>query len=359
MNRRNKILITGPCSAETEEQVLTTAKELQARVNFDYYRAGIWKPRTSPGSFEGVGEVGLPWLNKVQDLGIKVCTEVATAAHVEQCLKYNIDALWIGARTTVNPFYVQEIADAIKGSDIPVFVKNPINPDLKLWMGAIQRLQNVGVKKIWAIHRGFSLTRPSKYRNEPLWNIPIKFKQEFPDVPVICDPSHICGNRPLLQSVAQKAIDLDMDGLFIESHINPAEAWSDASQQVTPEDLKFLLDNIVVRDKEFKDPIVISALEQLRQEIDLIDEELIQLLSSRMQIVQKIGEYKKENHVTILQIERWKKIWHRVKQLAIDLDLGTDFAQRIYDEIHATSIQRQTDIMYGKNNQELEEESEK
>jgi chorismate mutase len=303
---KKPLIISGPCSAETEKQVIATAIELAKTNRVNVLRAGIWKPRTRPNTFEGVGEKGLAWLKKAGvETGLPVATEVANAQHVDACLKNGIDILWIGARTTVNPFSVQEIADAVKGVDIPVFVKNPINPDLQLWMGALERINNAGITKIAAIHRGFSSFEKTPFRNAPKWEIAIELKTICPELDIICDPSHIAGNRALLPFIAQKALDLDMNGLMIESHIHPQTALSDASQQITPDALFQMLNELTIREstsinKEFK-----SQLESLRTMIDELDEEIIQKMASRMKIAEKIGEYKKENNVTILQVKRW------------------------------------------------------
>ncbi|MDA7768373.1 bifunctional 3-deoxy-7-phosphoheptulonate synthase/chorismate mutase type II, partial [Flavobacteriales bacterium] len=301
------LVIAGPCSAESREQVLTTAKGLVNKATV--FRAGIWKPRTRPNSFEGVGEKALPWLNDVKaETGLQVATEVATAQHVEACLKANIDILWIGARTTVNPFYVQEIAEALKGVDISVMVKNPLHPELSLWMGALERLNQVGINRLSAIHRGFFTLEKSAFRNEPKWELPIKLKRLAPDLPIICDPSHISGSPQMLAEVSQTAMDLNMDGLMIETHYNPSLALSDAQQQITPEKLGELLDNLILRSSTHPNAQFRSALNKLRMEIDSIDKKLVEIVGQRTEIVKEIGRYKKENAVTILQIERWFEI---------------------------------------------------
>jgi chorismate mutase len=343
---KKPLIISGPCSAETEKQVIATAIELAKTNRVNVLRAGIWKPRTRPNTFEGVGEKGLAWLKKAGvETGLPVATEVANAQHVDACLKNGIDILWIGARTTVNPFSVQEIADAVKGVDIPVFVKNPINPDLQLWMGALERINNAGITKIAAIHRGFSSFEKTPFRNAPKWEIAIELKTICPELDIICDPSHIAGNRALLPFIAQKALDLDMNGLMIESHIHPQTALSDASQQITPDALFQMLNELTIREstsinKEFK-----SQLESLRTMIDELDEEIIQKMASRMKIAEKIGEYKKENNVTILQVKRWEEIINKRLALAEALGLNDDFTKKLLQLIHKESIRTQTNVM--------------
>src|SRR5450432_494476 len=302
---KRPLIISGPCSAETEEQVLKTAVELQETGKVDIMRAGIWKPRTRPGSFEGIGTKGLAWLQKAREItGIPVAVEVATAKQVEDALHFDIDVLWIGARTTVNPFSVQDVADALRGVDVPVVIKNPINPDLELWIGAVERVAKAGIKQIGLIHRGFSSYGNTEYRNAPMWHLAIEMKLRNPGMMMINDPSHISGRRDILLDVAQKAIDLDFDGLMIESHMDPDNAWSDAKQQVTPEKLAEMLDAIVWRKEDVNSEAYHAALEKLRQQINHIDDELMQLLGQRMKIADKIGTYKKENNITILQTNR-------------------------------------------------------
>lgn len=343
---KRPLIISGPCSAETEEQVLETARRLKAGNKVDLFRAGIWKPRTSPGSFEGVGELGLPWLQKVKDLyNIPVTVEVAKSRHVELALKYGIDVLWIGARTTVNPFAVQEIADALKGTEIPVMVKNPINPDLALWIGAIERIQNAGIYEIAAIHRGFSNLGEKYYRNRPQWQIPIEFRRQKTEIPLICDPSHICGRRDILEEVAQKSMDLDFDGLMIETHIDPENAWSDARQQITPEVFTEMIDSIKFR-QDYQDNIRIqSKLEQMRELIDNIDEEILNLLSNRMAVARDIGYYKKDNNMTIYQDKRWNLIIERAKELGRKSGLSEHFILQYIAAVHDESIDQQEGIM--------------
>jgi chorismate mutase len=344
--KKTPIIISGPCSVESEEQVLQTAQEISKSSKVSILRGGIWKPRTRPNSFEGVGAEGLKWLKQAGDkVGLPVATEVANAEHVEACLKNNIDILWIGARTTVNPFSVQEIADVLKGVDIPVFVKNPITPDINLWVGALERINAAGITKLAAIHRGFSSFDKSSYRNAPMWEIPIELKLMCPDLPLFCDPSHIAGDKELIPYVAQKALDLDMEGLMLESHINPLEAKSDAKQQLTPTELEALLSELIIRKKNAGDEDFINKLEQLRAVIDELDEELINKFSSRMAIIEKIGEYKSQNNVTILQLERWEKILANRSFLADKVGLSDDFIKKMLEIIHQESIRIQTKVM--------------
>jgi chorismate mutase len=343
---KRPLIISGPCSAETEEQMIETATRLAKTGKVDLLRAGIWKPRTKPGMFEGNGIVGLPWLAKAKKLtGIPTTVEVATAKHVEDALKFDVDMLWIGARTTVNPFSVQEVADALRGVDVPVLIKNPINPDLELWSGGIERLQKVGVKQVGMIHRGFSSYGNTEFRNAPMWHLPIEMKRRYPDMPLICDPSHICGNRSMLQSVAQKSIDLDFDGLMIESHIDPDNAWSDAKQQVTPEKLLELMNDLVWRHESTTEQEFITALTTLREQINQVDDELMTLLGQRMKLSDKIGEYKKENNITILQTNRWNNILERAFQKGEKLGLSKEFITRYFDAVHLESIQHQNKVM--------------
>jgi len=339
-------LIAGPCSAETREQVLDTSKRLFRTGKVDMLRAGIWKPRTSPGSFEGVGSKGLPWMQEAKEItGLPVTVEVAKAKHVEICLEFGVDVLWIGARTTVNPFAVQEIADALKGVNIPVMVKNPINPDLALWIGSVERIRQAGIENIAVIHRGFSNLGEKYYRNRPQWQIAIEYKRRNPDVPIICDPSHICGRRDILQEVSQKALDLDYDGLMIESHIMPDEALSDAKQQITPEVLNQLMEDIVIRDDYQDNTPIQTQLEFLREEINHIDDELLNLLSNRMKVARDIGDYKKKNNITILQAKRWNDIIEKGKLKATKHGLGEEFVVRYLQAIHDESINQQEQVM--------------
>jgi len=346
LSQNTPIIISGPCSVESEEQMMQTAKEIAKTGKVSILRGGIWKPRTRPNSFEGVGEEGLKWLkNAGLEVGLPVATEVANAEHVEACLKNGVDVLWIGARTTVNPFSVQEIADALKGVDIPVIVKNPITPDINLWIGALERINAAGITKIAALHRGFSSFHKSSYRNVPMWEIPIELKMMCPDLPLFCDPSHIAGDKELISYVSQKALDLDMEGLMIESHINPLVAKSDAKQQVTPIELNTLLDELIIRDKHSESEEFINKLEQLRSVIDDLDEELINKFASRMEIIEKIGTYKSENNVTILQLERWEKILSNRTFLASKVGLSDEFIKKILELVHQESIRVQTQVM--------------
>jgi chorismate mutase len=345
-SRNHPAIIAGPCSAETRDQVLKTAALLAEGKQTHLMRAGIWKPRTRPDSFEGVGEQAIPWLLEARDTyGLPVCVEVATTQHVERCLKAGIDALWIGARTTVNPFSVQEIADVLRGTDIPVLIKNPVNPDLQLWIGAIERIRKAGISRMIAIHRGFSSSGKSLYRNRPMWEIPIALMSEMPEIPIFCDPSHITGKRDLLLSVAQRAMDLGMHGLMIESHIDPDHAWSDAAQQITPHQLNDLLRQLNIRSVSGKEGSDENALIALRSRIDKIDEEIIHLIGQRMMVAGEIGEFKKEHDITILQLERWKEIGITRTQWAKDVGLSADFIEHYLDQIHEESIRRQTEVM--------------
>lgn len=346
---KRPLIISGPCSAETEEQVIETAQNLAATGKVDVLRAGIWKPRTKPGMFEGIGVKGLPWLLQAKKLtGLPTAVEVATAKHVEAALQFDVDILWIGARTTVNPFSVQEVADALKGTNVPVLIKNPINPDLELWSGAIERLQKVGVKDIGMIHRGFSNYGNTEYRNAPMWHLPIEMKRRYPEMLLICDPSHICGNRHMLQTIAQKSIDLDFGGLMIESHLDPDNAWSDAKQQVTPARLKEMLEALVWREENTDAEEFITALATLREQINHIDDELMTLIGQRMKIADKIGQYKKENNVTILQTNRWNEILDRAVAKGETLGLSKEFIIRYFDAVHLESISHQNKVMYDK-----------
>jgi chorismate mutase len=343
---KRPLIISGPCSAETEDQVVETVQRLAATAKVDMIRAGIWKPRTRPGSFEGIGVKGLPWLLRAKNLtGLPTTVEVATGKQVEDALNFDVDVLWIGARTTVNPFSVQEVADSLRGVDVPVLIKNPINPDLELWTGAVERVAKSGVKQIGLIHRGFSSYGNTEYRNAPMWHLAIEMKLRYPDLLFINDPSHICGRRDILLDVAQKAIDLDYDGLMIESHIDPDHAWSDAKQQVTPERLAELIDSIVWRKEDVNSEEYHAALEKLRQQINHLDDELMQILSQRMRIAEKIGEYKKNNNITILQTNRWNEILHRAVQKGETLGLSKEFITKYFDAMHMESISHQNKIM--------------
>ena len=343
---KRPLIISGPCSAETEEQMIETATKLAATGKVDVLRAGIWKPRTKPGLFEGIGTKGLPWLVAAKKItGLPITVEVATAKHVEDALQFDVDMLWIGARTTVNPFSVQEVADALRGVDIPVLIKNPINPDLELWTGGIERLQKVGVKQVGMIHRGFSSYGNTEYRNAPMWHLPIEMKRRFVGIPLICDPSHICGNRHMLQTVAQKSIDLDFDGVMIESHIDPDNAWSDAKQQITPERLSELLDALIWRSETTTEQEFITALTTLREQINQLDDELLTILGQRMKISDKIGAYKKNNNITILQTNRWNDILEKAFTKGDTLGLSKEFIVKYFDAIHLESINHQNKVM--------------
>jgi len=346
------LLISGPCSAETESQTITTCKQLAATGKVHALRAGIWKPRTRPGQFEGVGEIGLQWLIAAKkETGLPVTTEVATAAHVEACLKAGVDILWVGARTTVNPFSVQEIADALKGVDIPVMVKNPVNPDLELWIGALERLNKAGITKMAAIHRGFSSFDKGPFRNAPMWELAIELKTRLPELDIICDPSHITGARDLISFVSQKALDLDMAGLMIESHITPDAAWSDAKQQVTPTNLNKIIEGLIVRQASSDNKIFKDTLTTLREKIDQLDDDIMHKLAERMKISEKIGQYKKENNVTILQVSRWEEIIHTRVAMALAMGISENFSKEFLKLIHNESIQIQTKVM----NEKLEQ----
>ncbi len=344
--KKRPLIISGPCSAETEMQVIETAQKLAATGKVDMLRAGIWKPRTKPGLFEGIGVDALGWLETAKKItGLPTAVEVATAKHVQDAMTQHVDVLWIGARTTVNPFSVQEIADALRGSDVPVLVKNPIHPDLELWSGALERLQKAGIENIGMIHRGFSSYGNMEYRNAPMWHLPIEMKRRFPGMPLICDPSHICGNRILLQQVAQKSIDLDFGGLMLESHIDPDNAWSDAKQQVTPERLNEIFESLIWRNENTSAAEFLSALSYIREQINQVDDELLLLIGQRMKLADRIGEYKRDNKITILQTGRWNEILDRAYQKGEKLGLSKEFIVRYFDAIHLESINHQNNIM--------------
>lgn len=341
-------LIAGPCSAETREQVLKTAEGLSA-LPLDYYRAGIWKPRTRPGEFEGVGNSAIPWLQEVKNqFGLKISTEVAKAEHVEAVLKAGFDMIWIGARSTANPFTVQEIADALKGVNIPVMVKNPTNPDLKLWIGAIERVEKAGIKEISAIHRGFSVYEKTLYRNNPNWQIPIDLKQELPTIPLICDPSHIGGRDYLLLEIAQRAFDLRYDGLMIETHCSPKDAWTDAKQQITPTELSTLLNSLKVRGRQ---EIEEEEIIQLRSQLTSKDEEIIRILRERMDVSGLIGSYKKQHNIAILQNSQWEESLRKNLERAKNADLSPQFSNDLFRLIHQESIRIQAEILSEKKNE--------
>lgn len=343
--KKRPLIISGPCSAETEEQVLETAQRLKATGKVDMLRAGIWKPRTRPGSFEGIGTKGLPWMQQAKKLtGLPTTVEVATAKQVEDALHFDVDVLWIGARTTVNPFSVQEVADALRGVNVPVLIKNPINPDLELWIGAVERVAKAGINQIGLIHRGFSSYGNSEYRNAPMWHLAIEMKRRNPGMMIINDPSHICGRRDILQAVAQKAIDLDYDGLIIETHIDPDKAWSDAKQQITPERLGEMLGDIIWRREDVASEEYHAALEKLRHQINHLDDELMQILSQRMKVAEKIGQYKKDHNITILQTNRWNEILEAAFGKGEKLGLSKEFITKYFDAVHLESINHQTKV---------------
>lgn len=349
LNLPRPIIIAGPCSVESEEQVMTTAKNLAAN-GIKIFRGGIWKPRTSPGGFEGIGEIGLPWLKKVKDeTGMLVSTEVANKTHVELALEAGMDLIWIGARTSANPFAMQEIADALKkiGKDIPVLVKNPVNPDLELWIGAMKRIYNAGFHRIGAIHRGFSTYGKHLYRNPPQWRIPIELQRRYPDMPIICDPSHISGKRELIASVSQQALDMNFAGLIIESHCDPDCAWSDKNQQVTPDVLNVIINSLVLRDESS----TTENLAILRQQIDRINEELLDLLARRMRVTCEIGIYKKEHHMPVIQQNRYNTLMEKLVKDGIQLGMSEEFIRSILAAIHEESVRQQLEIVNGKNPQ--------
>jgi chorismate mutase len=342
---KEPLIMAGPCSAETEKQVMDTARQL-AGMGIKVFRAGIWKPRTRPNSFEGVGSEGLKWLEKVKrETGMLVTIEVANVKHVYQALRYNIDIIWIGARTTANPFAVQEIADAIEDTEIPVMVKNPVNPDIELWIGALERFNQAGIKRLAAIHRGFNRFQESEYRNEPHWQIPIELRRRVPNLPIFTDPSHICGNRHMLFDVSQKALDLNFNGLLIESHINPDEALSDRAQQLKPEDLKKMIGELQLRKEKSLDEEFITDLEELRREIDKIDDEILKIIIERMRISEKIGVSKKRQNVTILQTDRWNEILEKRLKKGTMQGLSDEFIEKLFKAIHQESINHQNRVM--------------
>ena len=337
-------IIAGPCSAESQEQVIATANRLKNKIHL--FRAGVWKPRTKPNSFEGIGKEALKWLKEVKvQTGLKVTTEVANAQHVELCLEAGIDVLWLGARTTVNPFYVQEIAEALRGVDIPILVKNPLHPELSLWMGALERLNKVGIDQLAAIHRGFYTLEQSAFRNEPKWELPIKLKRQCSGLPIICDPSHISGKTDMISEIAQTALDLNMDGLMIETHISPEQALSDAQQQIRPQDLKRLINNLVLRNPLANNKGFNEQLKKLRYAIDEIDQKLLEVISERTSLVKEIGKFKKENKVTVLQIERWFEILETRQEMGLKKELKNQMVSEIFELIHKHSILIQTEIM--------------
>lgn len=338
------IIIAGPCSAETEEQVLDTAKRL-AYAGIKIFRAGIWKPRTKPGGFEGIGQEGLEWMKKVRSItGMYTATEVANKSHVEQAIESGIDILWIGARTSANPFAMQEIADTLRNiapDNITILVKNPVNPDIELWVGALQRIYNAGIRRIGAIHRGFSTYGKHLYRNVPQWRIPIELRLRYPSLPIICDPSHIGGKRELIAPLSQQAFDMGFNGLIVESHCNPDCAWSDAGQQVTPEILNFILNTLVIRDSKQ----TTESLTLLRQQIDRIDNELLEILSRRMSVSRDIGRYKKEHRMSVVQAGRYNDIIRSRVKLGEEMGMGTEFMKTILLAIHDESVRQQIEVI--------------
>lgn len=347
-NMKKPLIIAGPCSAESEQQLFETAKALKNE-GVEVLRAGIWKPRTRPNCFEGVGSEGLIWMKRAQrELGMKISTEVANVKHVYEALKAGVDMLWIGARTTANPFAMQEIADALKGTDIPVLVKNPVNPDVELWIGALERLNMAGLKKIGVIHRGFSSYTKAKYRNIPQWQIPIEIKRRFKDMLMICDPSHITGKREYIQEVSQQAMDLGFDGLIVESHICPEIALSDAAQQVTPTALQEIISKLIIREVDSENVKYKEGIDELRARIDQLDDELLDILANRMKVSERIGQYKKQNNITILQTGRWEKILEKVFSKGEQYGLDNEFIEKVFKAIHQASIDIQTGVMNGK-----------
>ncbi len=343
---KRPLIISGPCSAETEEQVIETALQLADTEKVDVLRAGIWKPRTRPGSFEGIGTKGLPWLQRAKkETGLLTAVEVATAKQVQDALHFDVDILWIGARTTVNPFSVQEIADALRGIDVPVLIKNPITPDIELWIGAVERVAKAGIKHIGLIHRGFGSYGNTEYRNAPMWHLAIEMKRRNPTMMMLNDPSHICGKRDNLLAVAQKAIDLDYDGLIIESHIDPDNAWSDAKQQITPQRLSEMLGEIIWRKEDINSEEYRNALEGLRNQINQLDDEMMHILGQRMLLAEKIGQYKKDNNITILQTTRYNEILERAFQKGEKLGLSQEFITKYFDAVHFESINHQTKVI--------------
>ena len=338
---RRPLVIAGPCSAETEEQVLDTARSLAAE-GIRICRAGLWKPRTKPGGFEGVGETGIPWLQRVKrETGMYTSTEVATREHVAAALKGGVDLLWIGARTAANPFAMQEIADALRGADVPVLVKNPVSPDLELWIGAIERIYNAGIRRIGAIHRGFTSIDKSLYRNHPMWAIPIELHRRLPRLPIFCDPSHIGGKRELIAPLSQQAMDLGFDGLIIEAHWSPDCAWSDKAQQVTPEALAYIIRNLVIRDES----ITTESLTELRSQIDKLDDQLLELLSRRMRVSRDIGQYKKEHNMPVLQTQRYEELLARRAGQAEQMGMDREFMRTVLQAIHEESIRQQMEVL--------------
>lgn len=340
-NNERPIVIAGPCSAESEEQVMTTAKQL-ADKGCRMFRAGVWKPRTKPGGFEGQGEAALPWLQNVKKTtGMLVATEVATPEHVELALKYGIDILWVGARTSANPFAMQALADSLKGVDVPVLVKNPVNPDLELWIGALERINQAGITRLAAIHRGFSSYDKKIYRNLPMWQIPIELRRRYPSLPILCDPSHIGGTRELIAPLCQQAMDLGFDGLIVESHCSPDNAWSDAKQQITPDVLDYILSLLVIRDET----VTTEGIHALRKQIDELDNQLIELLAKRMRVCREIGQYKKEHNMTVLQTSRYNEILDKRGAQGVLCGMSSEFIRSVFEEVHEESVRQQIEII--------------
>jgi len=345
------LLVAGPCSAENLEQIDSISKGLKGS-GAHLFRAGIWKPRTRPGSFEGVGKAGLEWLKVAKEnLGIPTTVEVANAKHVEEALEAEIDVLWIGARTTVNPFSVQEVCDALQGVDVPVMVKNPINPDLQLWLGAVERLAQVGIKKIAAIHRGFSNRYVTNFRNAPEWSLPLRLKEMVPGIQIVCDPSHICGNRKCIPSVSQKALDFGLDGLMIETHHDPDQAWSDAKQQITPETYTEMIKQLTIRQSIDSAPGLKADLARLRENVDQMDKQLVEILAERFKYIQAIGEYKKQNNLAVFQGDRWKDVTESRINMGKERNLSEHFMKEMLMAIHEESIKKQQEMLEGNNGQ--------
>lgn len=341
IENKRPLVIAGPCSAETEEQVMETARQL-ANKGCKIFRAGIWKPRTKPGGFEGMGEQGLPWMRRVkEETGMLITTEVATPRHVEAALKAGIDLLWVGARTSANPFAMQELADSLQGVDIPVLVKNPVNPDIELWVGALERINGAGIKRLGAIHRGFSSIDQKLYRNAPMWHIPIELHRRYPHLPILCDPSHIGGRRDLIAPLCQQAMDMGFEGLIVESHCNPDCAWSDAKQQVLPDVLDFILDRLVVRDSQE----ATESLTALRKQIDELDNTLMELLTKRMRISREIAEYKKQHNMRVVQTGRYNEILDKRGAQGALCGMDADFVKKVYEAIHEESVRQQMEII--------------
>ncbi|MBP7184294.1 MAG: bifunctional 3-deoxy-7-phosphoheptulonate synthase/chorismate mutase type II [Saprospiraceae bacterium] len=338
-------LIAGPCSAETKEQVLMSCQGAKM-AGASILRAGVWKPRTRPHAFEGVGEAALEWLKEAKEIyDLPVMIEVANARHIELAMNNGIDMFWIGARTTVNPFSVQEIADSLSGTDVPVFVKNPVNPDLELWIGAFERLNKAGISKLAGIFRGFSVSKSAPYRNMPLWDYPIELKRRIPNIEILCDPSHICGNRNMLLSVAQNAMDLLFDGLMIETHNNPSQAWSDANQQINGEELKQLMNDLVIRNEYTHDPEIMANISALRYDIDNLDAEILELMAKRMEVSREIAQYKRQANMSVFQFNRWLELFEKRMELSSEFGLSADFASELIRTIHNESIKQQSNII--------------